>query len=102
MTILETPRLTLRELTAEDAEALLRVLSDPEAMRYYPAPYDRAGVEPVPLPLPILSANRGFGDWEPANIIADPSSRTAIVMPGPSLCALEFMIRTPLHKILHL
>ena len=45
MTILETPRLVLRELTAEDAEALARILSDPETMRYYPAPYDRAGVE---------------------------------------------------------
>lgn len=45
MTILETPRLTLRELTAEDADALARILSDPETMRYYPAPYDRAGVE---------------------------------------------------------
>ena len=45
MTILETPRLRLREFTAEDTDALLLVLSDPEAMRYYPAPYDRAGVE---------------------------------------------------------
>jgi RimJ/RimL family protein N-acetyltransferase len=45
MTILETPRLILRELLAEDADALARVLSDPETMRYYPAPYDRAGVE---------------------------------------------------------
>ncbi len=45
MTILETPRLRLREFTAEDADALLLILSDPETMRYYPAPYDRAGVE---------------------------------------------------------
>jgi RimJ/RimL family protein N-acetyltransferase len=28
-----------------DAEALGRVLSDPETMRFYPAPFDRAGVE---------------------------------------------------------
>jgi [ribosomal protein S5]-alanine N-acetyltransferase len=45
MTILETARLILREFKAEDADALARVLSDPETMRYYPAPYDRAGVE---------------------------------------------------------
>jgi len=45
MIILRTPRLLLREFTPEDAEALARVLSDPETMRYYPAPYDRAGVE---------------------------------------------------------
>jgi len=45
MTILETPRLILRQFVAGDADALARVLSDPETMRYYPAPYDRAGVE---------------------------------------------------------
>ena len=45
MSILETTRLTLREFVAEDADALARILSDPETMRYYPAPYDRAGVE---------------------------------------------------------
>ena len=43
--ILQTPRLILREFVFADADALARVLSDPETMRYYPAPYDRAGVE---------------------------------------------------------
>ncbi len=45
MSILQTSRLLLREFTPEDADALGLVLSDPETMRYYPAPYDRAGVE---------------------------------------------------------
>jgi RimJ/RimL family protein N-acetyltransferase len=45
MPILETPRLILREFVPDDADALARVLSDPEAMRFYPAPFDRAGVE---------------------------------------------------------
>ena len=45
MTVLETSRLALREFVAEDADALGLVLSDTETMRYYPAPYDRAGVE---------------------------------------------------------
>jgi [ribosomal protein S5]-alanine N-acetyltransferase len=45
MIILETARLVLREFVPEDADALARILSDPETMRYYPAPYDRAGVE---------------------------------------------------------
>jgi [ribosomal protein S5]-alanine N-acetyltransferase len=44
-TMLQTPRLVLREFTAGDADALARILSDAETMRYYPAPYDRAGVE---------------------------------------------------------
>src|ERR1035437_5540085 len=45
MKILLTPRLLLREFTPQDADALALVLSDPQAMRYYPAPCDRAGVE---------------------------------------------------------
>lgn len=45
MKILETPRLLLRQFEPEDADALALVLSDPETMRYYPAPCDRVGVE---------------------------------------------------------
>jgi RimJ/RimL family protein N-acetyltransferase len=45
MQILETPRLILREFCPEDVDALARVLSDPETMRFYPVPFDRTGVE---------------------------------------------------------
>jgi len=44
-TVLETARLLLRGFVPEDAEALARVLSDPETMRHYPAPLDRVQVE---------------------------------------------------------
>jgi len=44
MTILETARIQLREFTPEDADALVRVLSDPKLCAIT-APYDRAGVE---------------------------------------------------------
>lgn len=43
--VIETPRLILREFQPPDADALARVISDPETMRFYPAPFDRAGVE---------------------------------------------------------
>jgi len=43
--VLQTARLLLREFISQDADALALVLSDPQNMRYYPAPYDRAGVE---------------------------------------------------------
>lgn len=43
--ILETERLVLREFVPEDADALARVLSDPEAMRHYPITFDREAVE---------------------------------------------------------
>ncbi|HYW36826.1 MAG TPA: GNAT family N-acetyltransferase [Terriglobales bacterium] len=45
MKILQTTRLLLREFTPQDADALALVLSDPQTMRFYPAPYDRSGVE---------------------------------------------------------
>ena len=44
MYILQTVRISLREFVTEDADALARVISDGETMRFYPAPYDRAGV----------------------------------------------------------
>jgi RimJ/RimL family protein N-acetyltransferase len=43
--ILETPRLILREFRPDDVDALALTLSDAETMRFYPAPFDRAGVE---------------------------------------------------------
>jgi ribosomal-protein-alanine N-acetyltransferase len=43
--ILETSRLRLREFVPQDADALAAILGDPVAMLYYPAPFDRKGVE---------------------------------------------------------
>jgi ribosomal-protein-alanine N-acetyltransferase len=43
--ILETPRLILREFRQDDVNALALILSDSETMRFYPAPFDRVGVE---------------------------------------------------------
>ncbi|MDD3336018.1 MAG: GNAT family N-acetyltransferase [Eubacteriales bacterium] len=37
--ILETPRLTLREITMDDFTPWHRILSDPETMQYYPSPF---------------------------------------------------------------
>src|SRR6185437_748287 len=43
--VLETARLRLREFTMNDADAMETVLGDPVAMQYYPAAFDRRGVE---------------------------------------------------------
>lgn len=43
--ILETARLRLREFTMNDADVMETVLGDPVAMQYYPAAFDRRGVE---------------------------------------------------------
>ena len=61
--ILETTRLVLREFVTEDADALALVLSDPETMRYYPAPYDRAGVEQWIARNQRRYADDGVGLW---------------------------------------
>jgi ribosomal-protein-alanine N-acetyltransferase len=42
--IFTTERLVLRELELDDVDALFEILGDPDAMRYYPAPFDREGV----------------------------------------------------------
>jgi RimJ/RimL family protein N-acetyltransferase len=43
--VLETSRLRVREFVPQDADALAAVLGDPVAMQYYPATFDRKGVE---------------------------------------------------------
>jgi len=63
MQILETSRLILREFRRDDADALELVISDPETMRYYPAPYDRAGVEQWIERNLRRYAECGFGLW---------------------------------------
>ena len=45
MSVLETPRLRLRRMTRDDADNLLGIFADPEAMRFYPATKDRRETE---------------------------------------------------------
>ncbi|MFO1437126.1 MAG: GNAT family N-acetyltransferase [Verrucomicrobiaceae bacterium] len=43
--VIETQRLLLREMTPDDAPALLKVFGDAEAMRHYPAAFDEARMQ---------------------------------------------------------
>ena len=61
--VLETERLALRELVPEDADDLAGVLSDPVAMRYYPAPFDRNRVDAWIAAAQESYARLGFGVW---------------------------------------
>jgi RimJ/RimL family protein N-acetyltransferase len=61
--ILETDRLMIREMTEADVEPLLKVLGDPVAMRYYPAPYTREGVEGWVQRSQERYRTLGFGLW---------------------------------------
>lgn len=61
--VLRTLRLDLRELVPEDAGALAEVLSDPVAMRFYPASFDRAKVAGWIEWSRRSYRNSGFGLW---------------------------------------
>ena len=39
--MIETKRLILREYTMDDFDALYQIMSDPETMQHYPAPFDQ-------------------------------------------------------------
>lgn len=58
-----TSRLVLREMTEDDFSALYVILSDPETMRYYPQPYDEAGVNRWIAWCRDSYAKHGFGLW---------------------------------------
>jgi ribosomal-protein-alanine N-acetyltransferase len=63
MHILETSRLILRQMRPDDADALALVLSDPETMRFYPAPFDRARVEQWIARQILRYMDNGCGLW---------------------------------------
>jgi RimJ/RimL family protein N-acetyltransferase len=63
MTILQTERLDLRELTRADTDALLAIFGDPAAMAHYPSMKDRAATEAW-IEWACASYERnGFGLW---------------------------------------
>lgn len=61
--ILETERLILREMTDDDFASLQAVISDPENMKYYPAPYDENGVRRWIAWCKSSYEKYGFGLW---------------------------------------
>ena len=58
-----TARLLLREMTEDDFDALYAILSDAETMRYYPQPYDTAGVNRWIAWCRDSYEKHGFGLW---------------------------------------
>ena len=62
-TILETKRLLLREMGEDDFDALKKVISDPENMKYYPKPYDDDGVRRWIAWCKDCYQKYGFGLW---------------------------------------
>jgi len=63
MRVIQTERLWLREFELEDVDALAKVLSDPETMRYYPMSFDHAAVADWIQRNRTRYANDGYGLW---------------------------------------
>jgi RimJ/RimL family protein N-acetyltransferase len=61
--VLETERLILREMTIHDVDDLLEVLSDPEAMQFYPQPFDYQMTQTWIERNIQRYAQHGFGLW---------------------------------------
>jgi [ribosomal protein S5]-alanine N-acetyltransferase len=61
--MLETKRLTLREMTLDDIDDLLEALSDPESMQFYPKPFDRPMTQMWIERNMQRYAQHGFGLW---------------------------------------
>ncbi|MDI2027381.1 GNAT family N-acetyltransferase [Saccharopolyspora sp. TS4A08] len=64
---LETERMVLRELTAEDTDAVFRLNSDPEVMRYLnggvPSTLEEVRSETMPMYLARYERYGGHGNW---------------------------------------
>jgi ribosomal-protein-alanine N-acetyltransferase len=61
--VLETERLSLRDLTLDDVDALSEILSDPWTMRYYPHPFSREDVIGWIEKWRASYVDNGFGLW---------------------------------------
>jgi [ribosomal protein S5]-alanine N-acetyltransferase len=61
--VARTDRLTLRELTLDDVDALFDVLGDPVSMEHYPAPKTRLETETWIRRALDSYASNGFGLW---------------------------------------
>ncbi len=62
-TVLETPRLVLRELDPGDLDFVAAMLADPEVMRYWPRPYSREEAEAWVRRQRERYARDGYGYW---------------------------------------
>jgi len=62
-TVLETPRLLVREMDMTDFEFLAEQLADPEVMRYWPRPYTPEEVVAWVRRQEERYAREGFGYW---------------------------------------
>ena len=78
---LETERLVLRPYREEDLEDLHAMFSDPEHMRWYPAPFDRDGTQAWMERTFERYRDDGFGLW----IVEDRATGAFLGTVGPTI-----------------
>ena len=78
---LETERLVLRPYREEDLEDLHAMFSDPEHMRWYPAPFDRDGTQAWIERTFERYRDDGFGLW----IVEDRATGAFLGTVGPTI-----------------
>jgi [ribosomal protein S5]-alanine N-acetyltransferase len=86
-TILETPRLRLREFAADlsDVDALNEIQADAEHMRFYPHPFTRSDTEAWIRSRLRGYADRGFGLW----VVEDRESGELLGNVGPTVQCVD-------------
>jgi RimJ/RimL family protein N-acetyltransferase len=84
-TILETARLSLREMTLDDLDFIAAMLADPEVMRFYPKCYTREESEAWVRRQLDRYARHGHGFW----LVLDRGSRQPVGQVGLVLQRVE-------------
>jgi ribosomal-protein-alanine N-acetyltransferase len=98
-TILETPRLVLREMTAGDLDFVATMLAHPEVMRYYPKCYSRAEAEDWLRRQFNRYGAHGYGLWLVREKATDePVGQVGLIPPQPIVGADETEIGYLIHR----
>jgi RimJ/RimL family protein N-acetyltransferase len=86
---LETERLRLRPYRLEDLDDLAAMFSDPEHMRWYPAPFDRETSTAWLERQVAAYGTRGFALW----IVEDRATHEFLGTAGPTVQTVETWTR---------
>ncbi|HEU5327768.1 MAG TPA: GNAT family N-acetyltransferase [Thermomicrobiales bacterium] len=95
--ILQTPRLTLRELDPADLDFVAAMLAHPEVMRYWPRCYTRAEAEDWITRQQARYAQDGFGYW----LVVERATGQPVGQAGLLALTVDGRADTALGYILH-
>lgn len=98
-TVLETPRLLLREVTLDDLDFVASMLADPEVMRFFPRCYTRDEAKEWVLRQPERYQKHGHGYWLTVEkATGEPVGQVGLLMlevEGVEEGGLRYLIHSP-------